>query len=198
MNSRNVTARYRGPSPAAATSSSAGATRQSPVGMMNVATDVRGRAAASGTARCSTLFSSPKNLTEVIKVKACLELVSEVDDEGAGHGADVDPVAAAVRDLEAGDVALAEQRDEVAVAVRRQAQRPRGVGARRVVVHGHNHGPAAELAVKVVMAEADALAQQPQQLHPQRPRRHQEPLHHLAAHHAQRLSRVHQEPNLNE
>ncbi|TVU41644.1 hypothetical protein EJB05_15179, partial [Eragrostis curvula] len=113
MNSRNVTARYRGPnSPAAATSSSAGATRQSPVGMMNVATDVRGRAAASGTARCSTLFSRPKNLTEVIEVKACLELVSEVDDEGAGHGADVDPFAAAVRDLEAGDVALAEQRDE--------------------------------------------------------------------------------------
>ncbi|RLM85518.1 uncharacterized protein C2845_PM04G03490 [Panicum miliaceum] len=105
-----------------------------------------------------------------------LELVAEVDDEGAGHGLDADPVAA-VRDLEPRDAPLEEERDEVAVAVWRQAQRPLRVRARRVVVHVHHHVAAAELPVKVVWAEPHPLAQQPQQLHPHGPRRRDERLH---------------------
>jgi hypothetical protein len=107
-----------------------------------------------------------------------LELVAKVDDEGAGHGLDADPVAA-VRHLEAGDAALEQQRDEVAVAVRRQAQRARRVRARRVVVDVHDHVAGAEVPLEVVRAEAHALAQQPQQLQVQAPRRRDEPLRRL-------------------
>jgi len=107
-----------------------------------------------------------------------LELVAEVDDEGAGEGLDADPVAA-VGDLEAGDAALEEQRDEVTVAVRRQTQRARRVRARRVVVDVDDDVAGAEVPLEVVRGEAHALAQQPQQLHAQRPRRRDEPLRRL-------------------
>jgi hypothetical protein len=64
-----------------------------------------------------------------------LQLLAEVDDEGVAHGLDLEPLAL-VRNVEAVDLAGEEEGDEVPVAVRRQAERLVGVGARRVVVAG--------------------------------------------------------------
>jgi hypothetical protein len=81
-----------------------------------------------------------------------LELEAEVDDEGAGHGLDLDPVAV-VDNLEAMYGARVEEGDEVPVAVRRQAEGHAWVRARRVVVDTEDHVAAAEVAVEVVRPE---------------------------------------------
>ncbi|KAG2615491.1 hypothetical protein PVAP13_3NG055980 [Panicum virgatum] len=95
-----------------------------------------------------------------------LELQAEVDDEGVGHGLHPDPVAP-VGDLEAGDRAGEEDGDEVPVAVRRQAQRPARVRARRIAVDVEGHAAAADVPLEVVRPEPHALAEQAQYLHGQ-------------------------------
>jgi hypothetical protein len=108
-----------------------------------------------------------------------LELLAEVDDQGIGHGLNVDPVAI-VGELEAGDDhAREEQGDEVPVAVRRQAERRARVGARRVVVDAVDQVAAADVALEVSGAKPHAVAQEAQQLHPCASRRRRELLDEL-------------------
>jgi hypothetical protein len=86
-----------------------------------------------------------------------LELLAEVDYEGVGHGLDLDPFAL-VRDVEAVDLAWEQEGDEVPVAVRRQAERLVGVGARRVVVDVEDNVAVANVAVEVVGSKPHAFA----------------------------------------
>ena len=102
-------------------------------------------------------------------------MASEVDDEGAGDGVNLDPVAI-VGDLEATDHAGEEQGEEVAVAVRREAERGGRVGAGRVVVDVEHDVAAADVAVEVVRAEAQALAEEAEDVHPEPARLRREPL----------------------
>jgi len=105
-------------------------------------------------------------------------LEAEIDDEGVGHGLDLDPVAV-VENLEAMHGARVEEGDEVPVAVRRETQSRARVRTRRVAVDAEDHVAAAEVTVEVVQPEPQGLAQQPQQLHPHASCQHGELLENL-------------------
>ena len=107
-----------------------------------------------------------------------LELEAEIDDEGVGHGLDLDPVAV-VENLKAMHGARVEEGDEVPVAVGRKTQGGARVRARRIAVDAEDHVAAAEVAVEVVRPEPHGFAQQPQQLHPHSSCQHGELLENL-------------------
>jgi len=110
------------------------------------------------------------------RADVCLEKVADVDDEGAGHGRDVHPSAAAAaaaveEHLQAAHAVLQEDGEERRVRVPGVAEGEVRLRARRVVVARHLEAlPAAHLA-EVVAGQAQGLRQQLEHPHRQPPHR---------------------------